>query len=334
MRVLVTGGAGYVGSFAVRALVGAGHDVLVVDDLRQGHAEALGDVPLVEAEFGDRAGMTALLRDHGSEAVMHFAGSTSVAESVRDPGLHYRNNTAGTIALLDAMAELGIGKVVFSSTAAVYGETGVSPLSEDAPYAPTCAYGRSKLAIEWILADFASAHGFSTCALRYFNAAGASEDGGFGEDHAPETHLIPIVIEAAQGRRDRIDLYGDDYATPDGTCVRDYVHVEDLATAHVLALASCATRGGVHRAYNVGTGTGSSVREVIDAVAGVSGKAVPTRIAPRRPGDPPTLVASARRLRSELGWEPKRDLDAIVASAWRWHLEHPAGYSGRGQSAR
>ena len=326
MRVLVTGGAGYVGSFAVRALTGAGHEVLVVDDLRQGHAAAVGDVRLVEAEFGDRERMAALLREHGAEAVMHFAGSTSVAESVRDPGLYYANNTAGTFALLDAMREVGVGKLVFSSTAAVYGESGESPLNEESPHAPTCAYGRSKLAIEWALADFAHAHGFATCALRYFNAAGASLDGRFGEDHDPETHLIPLVLEAALGRRDFIEVYGDDYDTPDGTCVRDYVHVEDLAEAHVRAIESCES-SGEHRAFNVGTGTGSSVREVIDAVGRVAGEPVRVRPGPRRPGDPATLVASAERLRRELGWEPSRDLDTIVESAWRWHRGRPKGYA-------
>jgi UDP-glucose 4-epimerase len=326
MRILVTGGAGYVGSFAVRALVAAGHEILVVDDLRQGHAAAIPGVPLIEGDFGDRAKMTQWLGDHAAEAVMHFAGSTSVAESVRDPGLHYRNNTSGTIALLEAMHDVGVRKLVFSSTAAVYGESSESPLSEDAPYAPTCAYGRSKLAIEWALADFGTAHGFSSCALRYFNAAGASEDGAFGEDHEPETHLIPIVFAALSGKRPHVELYGDDYDTPDGTCLRDYVHVEDLAAAHVLAIESCDAPG--HRAFNVGSGTGSSVREVIDRVAEISRRPVPTRLAARRPGDPATLVASADRLRGELGWVPKRDLDAIIASAWRWHERHPDGYAG------
>ncbi len=325
MRILVTGGAGYVGSFAVRALSSAGHDVLVVDDLRQGHAASIPEIRLVEAEFGDRPRMEALLREHQAEAVMHFAGSTSVAESVRDPGLHYRNNTAGTIAMLEAMRDVGVRKLVFSSTAAVYGESAESPLSETARYAPTCAYGRSKLAIEWALADFAAAHGFSSCALRYFNAAGASEDGAFGEDHDPETHLIPIVFGAALGKRAHIEIYGDDYDTPDGTCVRDYVHVEDLAAAHVLAIEACDTPGQ-HRAFNVGSGTGSSVREVIETVGRIAARAVPTQSGARRPGDPATLVASAERLHTELGWVPKRDLEAIIASAWRWHQANPDGY--------
>lgn len=324
MKILVTGGAGYVGSFAVRALVRAGHEVVVVDDLRQGHAAAIPGVPLVEGDFGDRARMTKWLGDHQAEAVMHFAGSTSVEESVRDPGLHYRNNTSGTVALLEAMREVGVRKLVFSSTAAVYGDSTESPLSESAPYAPTCAYGRSKLAIEWALGDFAAAHGFSTCALRYFNAAGAAEDGSFGEDHDPETHLIPIVIATALGKRSHIEVYGDDYDTPDGTCLRDYVHVEDLASAHVLAVESCEVPG--HRAFNVGSGQGSSVREVIDRVGQTAGKPVPTRLAARRPGDPATLVACADRLRSELGWVPKHDLESIVGSAWRWHESHPNGH--------
>ena len=330
MRILVTGGAGYVGSFTTRHLLEQGHEVVVIDDLREGHPAALPPGILQAGDVGDRSLLERLMREQQSEAVMHFAGSTRVAESVADPGLHYRNNTVATLGLLEAMGACGVKRIVFSSTAATYGAAEQMPLREDAPQRPVCAYGSSKLAIEWMIEDFARAHRLSYAVLRYFNAAGAAADGSHGEDHHPESHLIPLVIAAALGRRPGLDVYGDDYDTPDGTCLRDYVHVEDLARAHELVLEAAPDpeRGGGGRAYNVGTGRGHTVLEVIRAVERAGGAKVPYRVAPRRAGDPAALVASAERLRGELGWTPRYvDLDALVATAWAWHSAHPDGYA-------
>jgi UDP-glucose-4-epimerase GalE len=325
--VLVTGGAGYIGSHAVKALRAAGHRVVVVDDLSAGHAEAVRGVPLVRARIHDRPAVRAALRAHGCDAVMHFAAWLDVGESVRRPAAYYDNNVAGSLALLEAMAEEGVGLLVFSSTCAVYGEPERMPLDEDHPTRPVSPYGETKLAVERALPHFATASGLRFVTLRYFNACGADPDGELGEDHSPEIHLIPRAIDAALGGPP-LQLFGEDYPTPDGTCQRDYVHVADLADAHVRALD--ALRGGAASAvYNVGTGRPWSVREVIDTVSRVVGRPVRWQPAPRRPGDPAALYASSRRVRAGLGWAPRHaDLETIVRHAWRWRVAHPRGYEG------
>jgi UDP-glucose-4-epimerase GalE len=325
VRVLVTGGAGYIGSHAVKALLGAGHGVVVLDDLSAGHAEAVPGVPLVAARVHDTAAVRAALREHRIEAVMHFAAWLDVGESVRHPGKYYENNVTGSLALLEAMAAEGVRQLVFSSTCAVYGEPRTLPLTEDHPTAPVNAYGESKLVVERALGHFATAHGLRAIALRYFNAAGADPDGRLGEDHTPEIHLIPRAIDAARGG-EALHVFGLDYPTPDGTCLRDYIHVMDLAQAHVLALAALA--GGRPGAiYNVGTGRPWSVREVIDTVARVIGVPVLWHAAPRRAGDPSALYASSARVQADLGWQPvMSDLETIVEHAAAWRAAHPRGY--------
>ena len=335
MKVLVTGGAGYVGSFAARHLVGSGHEVVVLDNLCQGHRGAVDKRLLVVGDIGDTELIGSLLDEHHIEAVMHFAAATNVAESVVNPRYHYRNNTVNTLGLLETMIDRGVRKIVFSSTAATYGSGEQNPgqampLKEDTAKNPVCPYGYSKLAVEWMIQDFCSAYGLSYAILRYFNAAGASPDGAFGEDHRPESHLIPLLIEAAQGKRDHVDLYGDDYETRDGTCLRDYVHGEDLAQAHQIALETCPEPGDEAggRVMNVGTGTGNTVLEVLRAVESISGHKVPYRMADRRPGDPASLVASADRLLG-LGWQPRFGrIEQVVETAWEWHSSHPDGYGG------
>jgi len=326
MQILVTGGAGYVGSFAARRLVAGGHEVVTLDNLCQGHRGAASG-ELVLGDIADRELVGRLLRERRIEAVMHFAAATNVAESVVNPRYHYRNNTAATLTLLETMLDHDVRKIVFSSTAATYGSTGQVPLRENAAKNPVCPYGYSKLAIEWMIQDFAAAYGLTFRILRYFNASGAAVDGSHGEDHRPETHLIPLILEAAAGRRPHIEIFGDDYDTKDGTCVRDFVHVEDLALAHELAITTCPAPGGGGDHFNIGVGSGHTVLEVIGAVERVTGRAVPTKRGPRRPGDPAVLVAATDRLRQKLGWKPTHsDLDQIIASAWRWHSTHPNGY--------
>lgn len=328
MRVLVTGGAGYIGSHTVRQLLAAGHDVTVLDNLRHGHRAAVPAGRLVVGNLRDAGLVDDLLAVRRIEAVVHFAAFTAVGESVTDPAKYYANNLVGSLELLDRSRRAGVGRFVFSSTAAVYGDPERVPIPEDAPLKPVSPYGRTKLAFEAALADYAAAYPFGYRALRYFNAAGAAADATIGEDHTPETHLIPLVIRAATGQGPQITVFGTDYPTPDGTCVRDYVHVDDLAAAHVLALGMI--RPGEGRAYNVGIGRGYSVREVVRTVEEVTGLRVPVGEGPRRAGDPPALVADAARLRSELGWRPKYDaLAPIIETAWRWHRSHPAGYDGR-----
>jgi len=328
MKILVTGGAGYVGSFAVRYLVRTGQEVVVLDNLCQGHRGAVDEKLLVVGDIADTELVGRLLDEHRIEAVMHFAAATNVAESVEDPRYHYRNNTANTLGLLETMIDHDVRKIVFSSTAATYGATDEMPLREDAPKNPVCPYGYSKLAIEWMIQVFSHAYGLSYAILRYFNASGAAEDGSHGEWHKPETHLIPLIIEAVQGKRDRVEIYGSDYETKDGTCLRDYVHVEDLAQAHEIAITTCpepgSTPGG--RIMNIGTGGGNTVLEVVEAVEGVTGKKVPYTITGRRPGDPARLVASNDRL-LELGWKPRfPNIEDVVRTAWEWHCKHPNGY--------
>jgi UDP-glucose 4-epimerase len=325
MRILVVGGAGYIGSHAVRHLLASGHEVWAYDNLVFGHEAAVPDGRLIRGTLEDLAGLEAALRRLEIEAVMHFAAFASVPESVADPAKYYRNNIVGSINLLDAMRAAGVVRLVFSSTAAVYGIPESMPITETAPTRPINPYGFTKLAIENALADYARAYGLGTAVLRYFNASGAAEDATIGEDHTPETHLIPLILQVALGQRSQITIYGNDYPTPDGTCVRDYIHVEDLADAHLKVLERIEP--GRSLVYNVGTGVGVSVREVIEAVRTVTGHPIPVVEAPRRAGDPPVLVASAEAARRELGWKPRfTDIRSIVGSAWAWHSAHPQGY--------
>ena len=328
MRLLVTGGAGYVGGFTARHLAASGHEVHVIDDLSAGHPEAAPPGSLTVCGIHERERIAALIRDRRIEAVLHFAAFTSVADSVRKPEAYWRNNVAGTLALLEAMRDGGAERIVFSSTAAVFGETSAMPLAETAPLAPASPYATTKLAVERMLADFARAHGLRHVALRYFNAAGASADGAHGEHHEPETHLIPIVLQTLLGLRDRLTVYGHDFATPDGTCIRDYVHVADLADAHSRALDWTARAApGAGEAINLGTGTGHSVLEVTRATERVTGRSVRFEIGERRPGDTARLVAGRERAQRVLGWVPRASLDEILTSAWEWHRRNPRGYT-------
>ena len=323
--VLVNGGAGYIGSHAVKALRAAGHTVVVFDNLSAGHAAAVGDATLVEGDVRDTAQVEATLRRHAVTAVMHFAALLSVGESVREPARYYDHNVRGSLSVLDAMMAVGVHRLVLSSTCAVYGDPVTTPIDEDHPTNPINAYGESKLVVERALAHYGRAYGLRTIALRYFNAAGADAAAELGEDHNPEIHLIPRAIAAACGGAP-LKVFGDDYPTADGTCERDYVHVSDLASAHLRALEALDT-GAATRVYNLGTGRPHSVREVILAVERVTGRRVPTEPAPRRPGDPAVLCASADRIDRELGWRPAYvRLDEVVATAWRWHAAHPRGY--------
>ena len=316
MRVLVTGGAGYIGSVTAARLLDVGHAVVIVDDLRTGHRELLpAGAGFLRADVADPRALGALLAD-GVDACVHFAASIEAGESMRRPQAFFANNTAGTLRLLETLVDAGVDRFVLSSTAAVYGEPRRVPIAEDDPTRPTNAYGESKLLIERALAWVGRLRGLRWAALRYFNASGATEDAG--EAHDPETHLIPLVLQAAAGRRDGVAIYGTDYDTPDGTCVRDYVHVADLADAHVLALEALGDHDRL--VCNLGNGAGFSVREVVEAARRVTGRDFAARERPRRAGDPAVLVASADRARDLLGWEPCHgDLDGIIASAWRWH---------------
>lgn len=323
--VLVTGGAGYIGSHAARALRRAGYRTVIYDDLSAGHREATLGAPLIEGDIRDVEAVRRALRDSGAGAVMHFAAWLIVSDSVHDPIGYYRNNVVGTLGTLEAMAAERVDRFIFSSTCAVYGEPVETPIAETHPTAPINAYGQTKLAIEGALPHYERAYGIRSIRLRYFNAAGADPDGELGEDHAPEIHLIPRAFEAARGGAP-LQVFGQDYPTPDGTCLRDYIHVSDLADAHVRALGHLEA-GGRSATYNVGTERPSSVLDVIRAVEAATGLAVPWTPAARRPGDPAVLYASARRIREDLGWTPQRaDLRTIVGDAWRWHQAHPGGY--------
>ena len=317
--VLVTGGAGYVGSHACKALAAAGHTPVTYDSLVRGHEWAVKWGPLERGDILDRARLDEVFASHRPDAVMHFAAFAYVGESVADPARYYRNNVVGTLTLLEAMRAAGVDSMVFSSSCATYGAPAVLPITEDTPQQPINPYGASKLMAERMLADHAAAYGLKSVALRYFNAAGADPDGEIGEAHDPETHLIPLVLEAAAGRRPHVTVHGDDYDTPDGTCIRDYVHVSDLADAHVLALEALGRQEGF-RPHDLATGTGLSVAEAIVAAERVTGRRIPVRTGPRRPGDPPALFADGARARAELGWTPRRSgADEIIATAWRWH---------------
>lgn len=324
--VLVTGGAGYVGSHVVRQLLDAGHTVVVLDDLSRGHREAVAGVPLIEGDYGDAPLLDRIFGEHRIAHVVHLAAASEVGASMREPSAYYRNNVCKAPELLDAAVRHRVRGFVFSSTAAVYGDGDDAPLAEDAPIAPSSTYGETKLAFERMLGAYAAAHGLRWIALRYFNAAGAAPDGTIGEDHSPETHLIPRLLREAANGTPCATIYGDDYPTPDGTCIRDYVHVVDLADAHVRALS--AFERGVAGPLNLGSGAGSSVREIVAAVERATGVRFDRQVAPRRTGDPAVLIADGSRARSMIGWRPERSaIDTIVADAWRWHTAHPAGFA-------
>lgn len=327
MKILLTGGAGYVGSACLRHLKAHGHDVIAYDNLVEGHPRAVGDAPIVVGDIADTEKMTETLRDFGAEAVMHFAAATNVGESVGRPDYHYANNIGGTLSLLNAMRDAGVKRMLFSSTCATYGMAEGSSMNEDTPQEPFSPYARTKLAVEWMIRDFAHAYGLGFTLLRYFNASGADPSGDFGEYHDPETHLIPLVLEVALGRREKIMVYGDDYPTPDGTCIRDYIHIEDLASAHRLAIE--ATTPETVEVFNIGTGTGQSVMEIIAACERVVGHEIAKEVTDRRPGDPPSLVADPTKLKTRLGWQPKyTSIDDTIATAWAWHQKYPDGYEG------
>jgi len=320
MQILVTGGAGYIGSHTAKALSQAGYEPVVFDSMEYGHRGAVQWGPLEEGDLGDPAALRRVLRKYSFGAAIHFAAYISVGESVREPGKYFRNNFGNTLNLLDGLREAGVGRIVFSSTAAVYGDPLEVPIPEDHRLQPVSPYGDSKLMMERAIGWYGQAYGLRSVVLRYFNAAGADPDGQLGENHEPETHLIPLAIRAALGKGPELHLFGTDYPSVDGTAVRDYVHVSDLAAAHVLAVRYLE-QGGESTVCNLGTGTGITVRQVIDMVEQVSGRKVPVRLSPRREGDAPELVAEASRARTLLGWTPLRsDLLSIVESACRWHL--------------
>ncbi len=327
MNVLVSGGAGYIGSHAVKRLAELGHRVVVLDNLGRGHREAVPEtVPLIEADLRQYETVVSTLREHKIDAVMHFAALAYVGESVHEPLLYYDNNSCGSLTLLRAMHEAGVNRLVFSSTCATYGEPKTMPITEDLPQSPINPYGWSKLFFERMLRDYqASNPDFAFAALRYFNVAGCAADGSIGEDHEPETHIIPVLLLAALGQRPGVTIFGDDYPTPDGTCIRDYVHVEDLVEAHAVVMDALTPGDG--RFYNLGIGKGYTVKQVLDAARSVTGVQIPAEIGPRRAGDPPALYANASKIRDELGWEAKyNQIEPIVETAWRWFKSHPDGY--------
>ncbi|RUT40716.1 UDP-glucose 4-epimerase GalE [Paenibacillus anaericanus] len=329
MAILVTGGAGYIGSHTVAELLNRGKEVVVIDNLQSGHRESLLGGKLYEGDLRDKELLAKLFTENEIEAVIHFAANSLVGESMQNPVKYYDNNVYGTLCLLEAMDAANVRKIVFSSTAATYGEPDKVPIEETDPTHPTNVYGETKLTMERMMAWFDQVLGIKYVALRYFNAAGAHESGAIGEDHRPESHLIPLILQAALGQRESIQVFGDDYPTPDGTCVRDYIHVSDLADAHLLAVEHLIG-GGDSNVFNLGNGQGFSVKEVISKVRDVTGRDFPVIISPRRAGDPAVLIASSDKVRSVLGWLPKRDkLDDIIRSAWEWHNNHPNGYNDK-----
>lgn len=326
MAVLVTGGAGYIGSHAVAALLERGEQVVIVDNLYQGHRDAVLGGKLFEGDLRDADFLATVFRENDIDGVIHFAANSLVGESMKDPGKYYHNNVYGTLCLLEQMQKAGVSRIVFSSTAATYGEPEKVPIDEYDRTVPTNAYGETKLAMEKMIRWFDVAHGIKFVSLRYFNAAGAHASGRIGEDHNPESHLVPLVLQVALGQREHISVFGDDYPTEDGTCIRDYIHVSDLADAHILALERLR-KGEESAIYNLGSGNGYSVKQVIDVSRQVTGHAIPAKIEPRRAGDPAVLIASSERARRELGWTPSREkLEDIVSSSWEWHRAHPNGY--------
>jgi UDP-glucose 4-epimerase len=330
MKVLVTGGAGYIGSHTVRVLKEYGHEVAVLDNLSKGHKESLPfGVSLIEGDLGDKSFLNYVFLENKFDAVVHFAGLIEVGESMKNPDIFYQSNVVNSLNLFDAMVRHDVKKIVFSSSAAVFGEPEKMPIVEEDKKKPTSVYGRNKLFVEEILKDYDRAYGMKSICLRYFNAAGAGYN--IGEDHDPETHLIPLIIFAALGKRENVKIFGKDYPTEDGTCVRDYIHVLDLANAHVLALEKLL-KGGDSDCFNLGSGKGYSVKEVIHLVKKISGKDFTVVESERREGDPECLVAGAYKIKNDLGWETKYGMDEIVSSAWEWHRNNPDGFSRNKES--
>jgi UDP-glucose 4-epimerase len=325
MKLLLTGGAGYIGSACLRWLIDHGHDPVAFDDLSEGNPRSVPGGRLVEGDILDTDALAGAMRKHGTEAVMHFAALAIVPDSVKDPDDYYRVNVVGTKSVLDAMRRAEVPRIVFSSTCATYGNLAEMPLTEEVPQRPEHPYGTTKLAAERMIMDYARAYGLGYAILRYFNAAGADPDGSHGEDRRHETHLIPLTLQVAAGRRPKLTAFGDDWPTRDGSCVRDYIHTADLADAHQKAVEAIGPGEG--RIYNVGSGRGASVFEVIRACGEVVGRPIPFEVAGRRPGDPPELIASPRKISSELGWSPRyTEIRSIVETAWRWLSTHPEGY--------
>ncbi len=326
MNVLVTGGAGYIGSHLLRALQGAGHTPIVYDNLTKGHRQSVGDAKLIVGDITDGRKLRSAMDENKIELVIHLAALADVAESIEKPDEYFRCNTIGTMALLDAMRDCGAERMVFSSTAAVYGQPKRTPIEEDDPFDPINPYGASKVCTELMLRAYAEAYGLGSVSLRYFNVAGADPTGEIGEDHDPESHLVPLILQVPLGTRQKVQIFGDDYDTPDGTCIRDYIHVCDLVQAHIAAVK--AIQPARTKVYNLGNGEGFSVKQVIAAARRVTGHDIPAKVAPRRSGDPPRLVASSERAAAELGWRPKYpQLDTIISHAWAWHEAHPTGYA-------
>lgn len=327
MAVLVTGGAGYIGSHTVAELIANNEEVVIVDNLYQGHRDAILGGKLYVGDIRDKDFLDTVFKENTIDAVIHFAANSLVGESMKDPAKYYHNNVYGTLCLLEKMNEYGVNKIVFSSTAATYGEPENIPILETDRTFPTNTYGETKLAMEKMMKWFDTAHGVKYVSLRYFNACGAHESGKIGEDHNPETHLIPLILQVPLGKRPHISVFGEDYPTPDGTCIRDYLHVSDLADAHLLAVKHLR-EGGESSVYNLGNGKGFSVKEVIDTARKVTGHPIPVSIEGRRAGDPASLVASSEKAKKELGWQPKRDsLEYIIETAWKWHQAHPNGFA-------
>jgi UDP-glucose 4-epimerase len=328
--ILVVGGCGYIGSHCLHELRRQGYETLAYDNLSEGHRAAAGDTEVIVGDLGDEAKLDEVFSSRKIRAVFHFAANCYVGESVEDPEKYYFNNVYRTLALLRAMRRHDIDTFIFSSTAATFGNPVREKIDESHPQEPINPYGRTKLMVEHILRDYAAAYGMKSVCLRYFNAAGAAESGEIGEDHEPETHLIPIVLQVAMGKRDVIKMFGDDYETPDGTCVRDYIHILDLADAHIKAL-EYLERGGESTAFNLGNGKGYSVKEIVDAAEKVTGKAIKREVAPRRAGDPAILIADYARAHEVLGWTQRfGDIETIISTAWKWHASHPDGYGDRG----
>lgn len=326
-NILVVGGAGYIGSYMCKYLSKNGYTPVVLDNLSRGHQQAARWGTFHQGNADDKELLEQIFKEHRISAVMHFAAYCYVGESVTHPDIYYQNNVSATLSLLRTMVEQKVNNFIFSSSCATYGNPLTTPMTEDHPQSPINPYGRSKLMVEHILKDFSDAYGLSYIILRYFNAAGADPESEVGEDHRPETHLIPLALQTALGQRDYMDIFGDDYPTADGTCIRDYIHIDDLAQAHFLALE--ALSGDITgKEYNLGNGQGHSVKEVIHKASIITGRAIPSRIIQRRPGDPAVLVSASDKAIRELGWKPQfNELDAIIESAWRWHKTHPKGYT-------